>query len=46
MHFRFDVITLFATGVIYALLYLKTKQYLAYFIYKNFPHNYDIRPLT
>jgi membrane protease YdiL (CAAX protease family) len=104
MHFRYDVITLFVTGVIYALLYLKTKQlavpilchfsynlivgvtniydqyfsgvdpsgrttvaeyqqqfldkwelnilfialsapYLIYFIYKNFPHNYDIQRL-
>jgi uncharacterized protein len=104
MHFRFDVIPLFITGIIYALLYLKTKQlampilchflynlivgvtniydqyfsgvdpsikttvaeyqqqfldkwqlnilfialsapYLAYFIYKNFPRNYDIQRL-
>jgi uncharacterized protein len=104
IHFRFDVIPLFITGIIYALLYLKTKQlampilchflynlivgvaniydqffsgvdhsvkitvaeyqqqfleqwelnilfialsapYLAYFIYKNFPRNYDIQKL-
>jgi uncharacterized protein len=104
MHFRYDVIPLFIAGVIYALLYLKTKQlaipvlchflynlivlvrnlhyqyfsgvdpsvkitvaeyqqqfldnwelnilfialsvpYLAYFIYKNFPRNYDIQKL-
>lgn len=104
MHFRFDVIPLFITGVIYTLLYLKTKQlaisilchffynlidvvgniydqfysdidpdlkitviqyqqqfldnwkldilfialstpYLCYFIYKNFPRNYNIKQL-
>jgi membrane protease YdiL (CAAX protease family) len=104
IHFRYDVIPLFITGIIYALLYLKTKQlvvpilchffhnlivvvrniyyqfcsgvnpsiqttvaeyqqqfldnwkldilfialstpYLCYFIYKNFPRNYNINQL-
>ncbi|MGL5942550.1 MAG: lysostaphin resistance A-like protein [Waterburya sp.] len=104
IHFRYDVIPLFITGVIYTILYLKTKQlatsilchffynfivtvrniyhqfysgiepdlkitvaeyqqqfldnwkldilfialstpYLCYFIYKNFPRNYDIKQL-
>ena len=104
MHFRYDVIPLFITGILYVILYLKTKQlivpiachffynlivtavnlyeqlfsntdpsiqttvaefqqqfsdrfelyilllavstpYLGYFIYKNFPRNYDIEKL-
>ena len=104
MHFRYDVVPLFITGILYVLLYLKTKQlivpiishffynlivtaanlyeqlfsntdssiqttiaefqqhfsdrwelyvllvaislpYLCYFIYKNFPRNYDIEKL-
>jgi membrane protease YdiL (CAAX protease family) len=38
IHFRYDVIPLFITGIIYALLYLKTKQ-LAVPILCHFFHN-------